>query len=353
MRQIIRISSLDEEELQIFRNCNEAQLLHFFEPAPGLFIAESPMVVERALNAGYTPYSMLIDEKLLKENPPAGHSGLNGQSGPDGHSGSDMAQETDRSQVAAILKRCGDIPVRCGNEELLGRLTGYKLTRGMLCAMYRKPLPGIREICENASRIAVLYDVENPTNVGAIFRNAAALGIDAVLLTRSCADPLYRRSLRVSLGTVLMLPWTVIADTGHDSSCRNEFASRETSCRSEKTVPGSLCMSGDTSQVDACGDGNTSRETSFGNGNSCVRLLHDLGFTTVAMALRDNSLTPDDPGLKKPEKAAVILGNESFGLPDEVIGECDKTVMIPMQNGVDSLNVAAASAIAFWEFMKR
>ncbi|MBP5332502.1 MAG: RNA methyltransferase [Lachnospiraceae bacterium] len=301
MPNIINICSFEDEALQIYRNCNEAQLLHYFEPNGGLFIAESPMVVERALDTGYRPFSMLIDERLLKT--------------------------ANNADITQLLARCGDIPIYCGNETLLGQLTGYKLTRGMLCAMYRKALPAVGEICENASRIAVLYDVENPTNVGAIFRNAAALGIDAVLLTRSSSDPLYRRSLRVSLGTALMLPWTIF------ETVQNPFPSSTNKHDLETTA---------TDCIDGSGK----------DSGTCIDMLRRLGFTTVAMALCENAVTPDDPVLKNCGKAAIILGNEGFGLPEEVIAECDHTVMIPMQNGVDSLNVAAASAIAFWEFVK-
>ena len=279
MAQIIMINSLDPEELQIYKSCNEAQLLHYFEPNGGLFIAESPMVVERALDAGYKPYSMLLDEALLKKQG---------------------SMEDDR--IGSLIERCGDIPVYCGPESLLGRLTGFKLTRGILCAMYRMPLSCLDDTCRNAHRIAVLDGVENPANVGSIFRNAAAFGIDAVLLTSDCSDPLYRRSLRVSMGTSLILPWTII----------------ETSAA-----------------VDYTG------------------FLHSFGFTAAALALRENSLRPDDKKIRQADKLALVLGNEGFGLPDDVISRCDHTVMIPMQNGVDSLNVAAASAVAFWELRKR
>ena len=274
MAEIINIDSLDIDELQIYKSGNEAQLLHYFEPNGGLFIAESPMVVERALDAGYEPYSMLIDEALLcKAQVPGDEAG---------------------KTVNDIITRCGDIPVYSGNEILLGKLTGFKLTRGILCAMYRKELHTIEDICKNATRIAVLDGVENPANVGSIFRNAAALGIDAVLLTSGCSDPLYRRSLRVSMGTSLILPWTITAA-------------------------------------------------------NYIDFLHSLGFTVAALALRADSLPPNNPQIKNAQKLALLLGNEGFGLSDDVIAKCDYTVMIPMANGVDSLNVAAASAIAFWE----
>ena len=278
MAQIIGITSLETEELRIYRTGNEAQLLHYFEPDGGLFIAESPMVVQRALDAGYEPYSMLIDEALLAKT------------------GTGCVTD-DPSGIGSILNRVGNIPVYSGNEALLGQLTGFKLTRGMLCAMYRKPLRTLDEVCANASRIAVLDGVENPANVGSIFRNAAALGIDGIVLTSGCSDPLYRRSLRVSMGTSLILPWTVFEPYDY------------------------------------------------------IDHLRALGFTTAAMALRKDSLPPDSDffRLNNIAKLAIILGNEGFGLPDEIIRKCDLTVMIPMANGVDSLNVAAASAIAFWE----
>ncbi|MCR5323670.1 MAG: RNA methyltransferase [Lachnospiraceae bacterium] len=290
MCNIIHIDSLDIEELQIYRNCNEAQLLHYFEPNGGLFIAESPMVVKRALDAGNKPFSMLMDEALLKNI------------GWNENEASIREKAECQSDILKILDLCGDIPVYCADEALLGKLIGYKLTRGMLCAMIRPQKADIDEICKGAERIAVLDGVENPTNVGAIFRNAAALGIDALLLTNDCADPLYRRSLRVSMGTVLVMPWAILTSDHNDPKS-----------------------------------------------NDYIEKLHDHGFTTVAMALRDNSVSPDDPELKRNGKIAIVLGNEGFGLSENIISKCDNTVMIPMQRGVDSLNVAAASAIAFWE----
>ena len=289
--RIIKIDSLDIPELQIYKSGNEAQLLHFFEPHGGLFIAESPMVVERALNAGYKPYSMLLDESLTASTD------------------DDSTVPESIARVRAILDRCGDIPVYCGPETLLGRLTGFKLTRGILCAMYRKDHHDPDSICLNSTRIAVLDGVENPANVGSIFRNAAALGIDAVLLTDGCSDPFYRRSLRVSMGTSLILPWAILS-----------------------SAPAASDSSDD---------------------NSYIGKLHQYGFTVAAMALRDSSLPPCAPELKNARKLAVILGNEGVGLPDEIINKSDYTVMIPMQRNVDSLNVAAASAIAFWECGKQ
>ncbi len=304
MAQITGITSLETDELQIYRTGNEAQLLHYFEPDGGLFIAESPMVVERALDAGYRPYSMLVDEALLAKT------------------GAGCAAKDQSSGIGNIMERVGDIPIYSGNETLLGRLTGFKLTRGILCAMYRKPLRTLNEVCANASRIAVLDGVENPANVGSIFRNAAALGIDGIILTSGCSDPLYRRSLRVSMGTSLILPWTVF------DPVKASF-----SMQSSGTAYGLI----EGQPVPRCGP------------YDHIDHLRTLGFTTAAMALRRDSLPPDSDRLKNIPKLAIILGNEGFGLPDEIIRKCDLTVMIPMAAGVDSLNVAAASAIAFWE----
>ncbi len=308
--RIVRIDSLDIPALQIYKSGNEAQLLHYFEPKGGLFIAESPMVVERALDAGYKPYSMLLDEALLKgDGITAGKTDPNSCNANSEHLPITTDNENNEHipitpgnayKIHDILARCGDIPIYIGPESMLGQLTGFKLTRGILCAMYRKPPQDIESICRSSSRIAVLDGVENPANIGSIFRNAAALGISAVLLTGGCSDPFYRRSLRVSMGTSLILPWAVIPSE-----------------------------------------------------DSYIDLLHDHCFTVAAMALKENSLHPSAPELKKPQKLAIVLGNEGFGLSDEVINKCDHTVMIPMQLGVDSLNVAAASAIAFWECGKK
>lgn len=274
MPNIIEITDFDAKELDIYARMSESQLLHIFEPETGVFIAESPKVIERALNEGYQPISFLVEHKHI-----------------DG-------------QAKEILARCEEVPVYTAELEVLTKLTGFQLTRGMLCAMYRKKLPGVREVCRNASRIAVLEDVVNPTNIGAIFRSAAALGMDAVLLTSSCCDPLYRRAIRVSMGTVFQIPWTFF---------ENE-----------------LCWM-----------------------KSGINILHELGFKTVAMALKDDSVSIDDPGLMKEEKLAIILGTEGEGLAEETIENSDYTIKIPMYHGVDSLNVAAASAVAFWQLGKR
>ena len=261
-------------ELDVYARTSEVQLLRYYEPEPGIFIAESPKVIERALNAGYHPISFLVE-----------HKDLEGE-----------AQE--------ILKQYPDVPVYTAEYELLVKLTGFALTRGMLCAMRRNPLPSVEEICRNASRIAVLENVVNPTNIGAIFRSAAALHMDAVLLTGGCSDPLYRRAARVSMGTVFQIPWTYF---------------------DKKTVWPQ--------------DG--------------MQILQNLGFKTAAMALRDDSVGIEDKALRSEEKLAVILGTEGDGLASQTIADCDYTVKIPMSHGVDSLNVAAASAVAFWELGHR
>ena len=261
-------------ELDVYARTSEVQLLRYYEPEPGIFIAESPKVIERALNAGYQPISFLVE-----------HKDLEGE-----------AQE--------ILKQYPDVPVYTAEYELLVKLTGFTLTRGMLCAMRRNSLPSVEEICRNASRIAVLENVVNPTNIGAVFRSAAALHMDAVLLTGGCSDPLYRRAARVSMGTVFQIPWTYF---------------------DKKTVWPQ--------------DG--------------MQSLQNLGFKTAAMALRDDSVGIDDRALRSEEKLAVILGTEGDGLASQTIADCDYTVKIPMSHGVDSLNVAAASAVAFWELGHR
>lgn len=265
MANIIEITDFSAPELDVYARLSENELLHYYEPNGGLFIAESPNVILRALDAGYRPLSLLLEKKHIY------------------------------SQAAEVIARCGDVPIYTAEFDLLTRLTGFQLTRGALCAMHRRPLPAVEELCRSARRIAVLENVMNPTNVGAIFRSAAALNMDAVLLTPGCSDPLYRRASRVSMGTVFQIPWTFLDN---------------------------------------------------------VAILHDLGFKTVAMALRDNSYSIDDPRLRAEEKLAIILGTEGEGLKDETITACDYTVKIPMTHGVDSLNVAAASAVAFWELGK-
>ena len=271
MADIIEITDFSALELDVYARLSEGQLLNRHGPENGLFIAESPKVIERALDAGYQPVSLLLQPKHIT------------------------------GEAREIIARCGSVPVYTAEFDVLKQLTGFPLTRGALCAMRRPPLPEMETICRNARRIAVLENVVNPTNVGAIFRSAAALGMDAVLLTPACSNPLYRRSIRVSMGTVFQIPWTYI---GRDAT----------------QWPG---------------DG--------------MNLLESFGFKTVAMALTDDSVSIDDPCLKSADKLAVILGTEGDGLSSDTIARCDYTVRIPMSHGVDSLNVAAASAVAFWQ----
>ena len=271
MPQFIELTDFSLPILQAFNALSEAQLLHYYEPDLGIFVAESAMVIGRALDAGYEPIALISERKRA------------------------FAQE------AAILERCGDVPVYIQNEEVLNDFLGFKLVRGPLCVMRRKPVPDAETLCKNARRIAVLEHVTNPTNVGAIVRSAAALGIEAVLLTEGCADPLYRRAERVSMGTAFRMPWGYLSEDRY---------------------------------ID-------------------LDKLHRMGFQTAAMALREDSVSIADPALRKEEKLAILLGEEGYGLCDETIRGADYTVLIPMAPGIDSLNVAAASAVAFWELRSR
>lgn len=274
MPNIIEITDFSAPELDVYARVSEVQLLNRAEPQKGMFIAESPKVIERALDAGCIPVSFLMEKKHVE------------------------------TQAREILERCGEIPVYAAEFEVLTRLTGFQLTRGMLCAMYRPKLPAVEEVCAHATRIAILENVVNPTNIGAIFRSAAALNMDAVLLTAACSNPLYRRAIRVSMGTVFQIPWTFLG------------------------------------------------EKRLGEEENLSR-LKAMGFKTAAFALRDDSVSIDDEVLRKEEKLAIVLGTEGEGLETETIKACDYTVRIPMAHGVDSLNVAAASAVAFWELGKR
>ena len=275
MPNIIEITDFHAPELDIYARLNENQLLNRAELSKGLFIAESPKVVERAMNSGYEPVSMLVEKKHIE------------------------------GEAKDVIARCGDIPVYTAEFEVLKQLTGFALTRGVLCAMRRRPLPSVEEVCKGAKRIVILENVMNPTNVGAIFRSAAALNIDAVLLTPACSNPLYRRAARVSMGTVFQIPWTY--------------------------------FSGDEAAWPQPG----------------IDVLKSLGFKTAAMALCDESVSIDDEKLMSEEKLAIILGTEGDGLATATIADCDYTVKIPMSHGVDSLNVAAASAVAFWQLGNR
>lgn len=276
IQNMIEITDFDAPELDVYARLTEAQLLNKDHPEDGLFIAESPKVISRALDGGYELVSVLVEKKQVLED----------------------------AETIAVLGKCGNVPVYTAEFEVLTKLTGFKLTRGMLCAMKRRRLPSLQEICNGCDRIAVLENVMNPTNVGAIFRSAAALHMDAVILTGGCSNPLYRRASRVSMGTVFQIPWTFV----------------------------------DNSVIWP---------------EEGMKILRELGFKTAAMALKEDSASIDDPELMKEDKLAVILGTEGDGLAPKTIADCDYTVMIPMSHGVDSLNVAAASAVAFWQLGKR
>lgn len=310
MINIIEIKNLDAPELQIYYNLNEAQLFHYFEPKPGIFIAESPKVIERALDAGCVPMSFLMEKKHVKTQAKEILARCEKLQSQDIKQTDKMEAENGNSSMAAehdipvCTAEC-EIPVYMAEIEVLAKITGYQLTRGMLCAMYRPTMPSVEQLCKNARRVAILENVVNPTNIGAIFRSAAALGMDAVLLTSACADPLYRRASRVSMGTVFQIPWTYF-----------------------------------------------DKNASWPDG--AMDVLHKLGYKTAAMALRDDSVSIDDEKMMAEEKLAIVLGTEGDGLADHTIADCDYTVKIPMTHGVDSLNVAAASAVAFWQLgMKR
>lgn len=260
---IINITSLEQSGVEVFGTLTETQLRNRLEPSKGIFIAESPKVINVALNAGYEPLSLLCEQRHI-----------------DG-------------DAAGIIARCGDIPVYTGERSLLAQLTGYVLTRGVLCAMRRRVLPSVEQVCKGAKRVVVIDGVTDTTNIGAIFRSAAALGIDAVLLTPTSCDPLNRRAVRVSMGSVFLVPWTWL--------------------------------------------------------EAPVNSLNSLGFKTVAMALTDNSIPLDSPQLAAEPRLALVMGTEGDGLPKETIEQTDYVVRIPMSHSVDSLNVAAASAVAFWE----
>ena len=285
MLNVIEIKDFNAPELDIYARYTEARLLNKDHPEEGMFIAESPKVIGRALDAGYEPLSVLVEKKQMEEN----------------------------EETSQIMNRFDDtkVSIFTADFEVLTKLTGFKLTRGMLCAMRRKPLRKFQDLCDGINRIAILENVQNPTNVGAIFRSAAALNMGAIFLSPGCSDPLYRRASRVSMGTVFQIPWTFIRD------------SNEMRCKREVIWP-----------------------------KQAIAELKKLGYKTAALALTDDSVGIDDSELMKEEKLAVILGNEGEGLESETIALCDYTVKIPMTHGVDSLNVAAASAVAFWQLGK-
>jgi len=267
LAEIIEITDLAAPELELFANLTEVQLRNRLEPEKGIFIAESPKVIELALRYGYEPVAFLMERKRIT------------------------------GQAKEILARCGQVPVYTGDRELLAHLAGYTLTRGVLCAMRRPVLPALSELCRGARRLAILDGMADATNVGALFRSAAALGIDAVLVRRSCCDPLCRRAVRVSMGTIFQIPWGYLDED--------------------------------------------------------ITLLGDFGFKTAAMTLQPASVGIDDRRLSAEKKLALVFGSEGYGLEQEVIDACDYVVKIPMTHGVDSLNVAAASAVAFWELQVR
>ena len=266
MARVIEITDFSAPELDVYARLTENQLLCRADPANAMFVAESPLVIGRALDGGCVPVSFLMERRHVE------------------------------GKGKELLSRCGDVPVYAAEPEVLTRLTGFRLTRGMLCAMRRPALPDARAVCAGARRVAVLENIMNPTNIGAIFRSAAALGMDGVLLTCAGSDPLYRRAARVSMGTVFQVPWTYLPEE-----------------------------------------------------EDWQELLHGLGFRTAAMALREDAMHLSDPRLAAEERLAVVLGTEGDGLARDTVARCDYTVRIPMSHGVDSLNVAAASAVAFYQ----
>ena len=280
---LIEITDLQAPELDIFSRMSEVQLYHYFEPEAGVFLAESANVILRALEAGYEPLSLLLEHQRIETE------GL-------------PVMESIRERFGE--EKAETLPIYTADHALVTQLTGYSLVRGLWAVMRRRPLPEPEDFCADKNRIAVLFDVVNPTNVGAIIRSAAALGVDGVLLTKGSVDPLTRRSARVSMGTVFQIPWT----------CADRLQS---------------------------------------TGTRLITDLHSLGFRTAAMALSDRSTGVDDPALASEERLAIVLGSEGYGLPREVIDACTYTVKIPMYHGVDSLNVAAASAVVFWELGRR
>ena len=275
MPNIIEITDFSAPELDVFARLTEGQLRQSIQAERGLFIAESPKVIGRALDAGFVPVSLLTQRDHI------------------------------RGQARELIARCGDLPVYTADDGLLARLTGFPLTRGVLCAMKRPALPTVEDLCAGARRVAVLEGIADPTNVGALFRSAAALDVDAVLVTPTCCDPLYRRAARVSMGTVFQVPWTRIGETPADWPEQG------------------------------------------------MARLQALGFKTAAMALSDQSVSLEDPALAAEERLAIVLGTEGDGLARQTIARCDYTVRIPMGHGVDSLNVAAAGAVAFWQLRVR
>ena len=291
--QLIRITDFEAPELDVYARLSEGQLLNRAEPDQGIFIAESPNVIMRALESGCQPLSFLVETRHIE------------------------------TQAAALAERfpvCEAVPVYTADLDVLVQLTGFPMTRGILCAMRRPPLRSVEEICAGAKCIVILEEVENPTNVGAIFRSAAALGVDGVLLTPGCSNPLYRRAARVSMGTVFQIPWTFIPEKPRKKRRRFPDAAEE----ADRSWPA-----------------------------GCLSLLHSMGFASAAMALSEDSVPIDDPVLLSEKRLALVLGTEGDGLAAKTIAQCDYTVRIPMAHGVDSLNVAAAGAVAFYQLARR
>ncbi|MCR4892297.1 MAG: RNA methyltransferase [Lachnospiraceae bacterium] len=280
---IIRIQDLKTKELQIFAQTSEVQLLRYYEPEPGIFIAESQNVVLRAIEAGHIPFQILVEDKLYEKHIP---------------------QVIESIEKLHGIGAADNLVIYVGDHEILKNLTGYALVKGLWAAFRRDPVLSLEEFLKDKNRIAVLFDIVNPTNVGAIVRSAAAMGADGVVLTRASVNPLYRRASRVSMGTVFQIPWTQAT-------------------------------------------------TEESQGTRLIDLLKEQGFTTAAMALTDKSVGIDDERVKGRDRLAVVLGTEGFGLPQDVINSCHQTIRIPMHHGVDSLNVAAASAVAFWELFRK
>lgn len=307
----VRIESLDDPRLDAYARLTEAQLRNRLEPEKGIFIAESGKVIERAFAGGMEPLSLLMEEKWL---------------------------ESTAELVAKMEAAHPDLPVFVAPHEQLEQLTGFELTRGALGAFRRPALPSVEEVVRDARLVAVLENITNHTNVGAIFRSAAALGVDAVLVTPACYDPLYRRAVRVSMGTVFQVPWTRIGCEEEEGEAGSKNATSKGGCEGGKAAPSKKrSRPGDPGAAWA---------------EEGIPLLKSLGFTTAAMALSDDSVSLDDAELNSAEKVALVFGTEGDGLAQSTIDQCDYTVRIPMAHGVDSLNVAAASAVAFWQFRR-
>ena len=346
MYEIVEIGSLKLPGLEMYAHLNENQLRHYYEPEAGVFIGESPNVILRALEAGYEPLSMLMEERYVAGEMSAAVAGTSFSLTDVSAEGEDPGEASGGANgVKSILSRLASrpehIPVYVSSLKVLSAITGYHLTRGILCAFRRRMLPSAAEVCRDARRVAVLDNVENPTNVGAIIRSAAALGMDAVLLTPGCADPLYRRAIRVSVGTVFQVPWTYIGVPERHYTWMKNISPEKTAEIAAGEGRGKVETAG-------CCDSQRCARPEGG-----IEQLHALGFHTAALALDERAISIDDPRLAEEPKLALILGNEGEGLPAATLAASDYIVTIPMSCGVDSLNVAAASAVAFWQLGTR